>query len=281
MIQKLLLLVTFTLLIPTSVIFANESIHAKITDLVDAQSLKTHKKLLDVLFQYEDDFLDQNGSADLVKIIKVLKDNGLLQIFYKEPEEIKAKFTSKLTPLFIMKAVSDSLNKLGYHYILTHELKKEADTTEWTIIYSSEHAIDPVSLFEELSKYNITVDNIVKKGNLWEYLLDSKEPLLLDTSVLSTGTESKTFNDPRGEYWFRVDTNASVANIKSRSPDLWHPYIICYNADLNIMKMYKRDRSTRSLKFILPNETKYIKLTDMFTSENLKHGIEIQIEGAE
>lgn len=280
MIFRLLLVATLSVALLPS-LFAAGTIEETIADLVDQESQKSHKKLLGVLFQYEDDYMDQNGTIDLIKVIKTLKENGLLQIFYKEPAELKAKFTSTLEPLFMMKAVSDSLNKLGYHYILTHELKRDINTTDWTIIYSSQHVIDPEGLIEEIAKYNITVDSIVNKENLWEYTLDSKEPVLLDTSMLHTDANATTFNDPRGEYWFHVEHNASIARIKSRYPDLWHPYIICYNADLKVMKMYKRDRSTRSLKLLLPKGTKYIKLTDMFTSENLKHGIEIRIEGAD
>lgn len=260
---------------------ANESINAKIAALVDQESLKTHKKLLDILFQYEDEFLDTEGNADVIKIVKVLKENGLLRIFFKDPVRLEAKFISDMYPLFMMKALSDSLSKLGYHYILTNQLVHDLSQTEWTIAYNSEHAIDPLSLAEELEKYHIRIDNIVNKQNLWEYRLKGDQPVLLETHKIVTDQNSTTFNDPRGEYWFQVDQNASTAVIKSNYPDLWHPYIICYNANLNILKIYKRDRSTRSLKLIMPKKTKYLKLTDMFTSDNLKHGIELHIEGAD
>jgi hypothetical protein len=259
---------------------ASEAIEEKIAALVEEKSLKTHRKLLDVLFQYEDEFVDESGNADVIKIVKVLKENGLLRIFYKEPTRIRAKFISDMYPLFMMKALSDSLNKLGYHYLLTNQLTRDANRTEWTIVYNSEHAIDPLMLSEELEKYNIGIDNIVNRKNDWEYLLKTDKPVLLETHKLVSDDNATTYNDPRGEYWFHVDENASKAIIKSRYPDLWHPYIICYNANLNILKIYKRDRSTRSLKLTLPQSTTYLKLTDMFTSDNLKHGIEIHIEGA-
>lgn len=271
----LLLLASFHTLSASS-----EAIEAKIAALVDGDSLKTHRKLLDVLFQYEDEFVDESGQADVIKIVKLLKENGLLRIFYKNPTRIQAKFISDMYPLFMMKALSDSLNKLGYHYLLTNQLVRDTNLTEWTIVYKSEHAIDPLMLAEELEKYNIGIENIINKKNYWEYLLETDKPVLLETHKLVTEANASTYNDPRGEYWFHVDENASKAIIKSRYPDLWHPYIICYNANLNILKIYKRDRSTRSLKLTLPSTTTYLKLTDMFTSDNLKHGIEIHIEGA-
>jgi len=277
MIKRLLLLL---LLVSFQALPASEAIEAKIAALVDAESLKTHRKLLDVLFQYEDEFVDEQGNADVIKIVKVLKENGLLRIFFKDPEPVQAKFVSDMYPLFMMKALSDSLNKLGYHYLLTNQLVRDVNRTEWTIAYKSEHAIDPLMLAEELEKYNIGIDNITNKKNLWEYLLKTEKPVLLETHKLKTDDNTTTFNDPRGEYWFHVDENASKAIIKSRYPDLWHPYIICYNGNLNILKIYKRDRSTRSLKLTMPQNTTYLKLTDMFTSDNLKHGIEIHIEGA-
>ena len=277
MIFRLFLL--FVLLAP---LWAYDSLlKTKIDALVDDQNLKTHKKLLDVLFQYEDEFVDSDGNVDIIKVVKVLKENGLLKIFFDNPVTLKAKFVSDMYPLFLMKAISDSLNKLGYHYILTHELLRDQNRTDWTIIYNSEHAIDPLSLSEELGKYHIRIDTIVNNETLWEYFLTSNDPVLLDTQQLLIDNNMTAFNDPRGEYWFQVEENATQAHIKSQYPDLWYPYIICYNKDLNILKIYKRDRSTRSLKLRLPQATKYLKLTDMFTSENLKHGIEIQIEGAD
>ena len=278
MIKKLL----FPLLLLASfqVLPASEAIETKIAALVDEESLKTHRKLLDVLFQCEDEFVNENGQADVIKIVKVLKENGLLRIFYKDPERIRTKFVSDMYPLFMMKALSDSLNKLGYHYLLTNQLIRDTNRTEWTIAYNSEHAIDPLMLAEELAKYNIGIENITNKNNQWEYQLKTDKPILLETHKLKSDDNATTFNDPRGEYWFHVDENASKAIIKSRYPDLWHPYIICYNANLNILKIYKRDRSTRSLKLTMPQNTTYLKLTDMFTSDNLKHGIEIHIEGA-
>lgn len=274
------LLSTLLLLAFFQALFASDIIEEKIASLVDDESLKTHRKLLDVLFQYEDEFVDENGRADVIKIVKILKENGLLRIFYKDPTRVRAKFISDMYPLFMMKALSDSLNKLGYHYLLTNRLVRETDRTEWTIAYKSEHAIDPLMLAGELEKYNIRIGNIINRQNDWEYLLQTDKPVLLETHRLVSDANETTYNDPRGEYWFHVDENASKAIIKSRYPDLWHPYIICYNDNLNILKIYKRDRSTRSLKLTMPPETTYLKLTDMFTSDNLKHGIKIHIEGA-
>ncbi len=261
---------------------ASEILDETINNLVDPASLTTHKKLLGVLFQYEDEFVFPDGHVDVIKVISVLKENGLIKLFYRQPEAILTTFSSEMNPLFMMKALSDALTKLGYHYILTHELVRDTNQTHWTVGYKSQHAIDPITLGTELLKYNITFDSVLVDETNWHYRLSSKEPILLDTSKVSTGLEEMTpLNDPRGEYWIQVEQPAAVAIIKSQYPDLWHPYIICYNPNLEILKMYKRDRSTKSIKLLLPKETKYIRLTDMFTSENLKHGIEIRIEGAE
>ena len=280
--KSLVLRISLLFLLTLNFLHASEALEETIEKLVEPSSLVTHKKLLGVLFQYDDEFTLPNGRIDIIKVVGTLKENGLIKLFHRTPTSIHTTFSSEMNPLFMMKALSDTLTKLGYHYILTHELAHDHNVTHWTVAYKSQHAIDPISLATELNKYNITVDSLDIDDTKWHYRLSSQEPVLLDIAPIPSGLEDMTpLNDPRGEYWIQVESNASVAFIKSHYPDLWHPYIICYNSNLEILKMYKRDRATKSIKLLLPEGTKYIKLTDMFTSENLKHGIGIRIEGAE
>jgi len=191
-------------------ISADGTVNEKISALVDPQNRTTHKKLLDILFQDEDKFLKENGKIDIIKIIRILKENGLLKIFHKEPVNLKAEFEFELNSIFIMKIISDTLNKLGYHYILTSELEKIENFTKWTIEYSSEHVIDPVALSEELLKYNINIETIVKSENFWKYELSANSPSLFESVKISSEDNSTEYTDPRGEFWFNVEDNATL-----------------------------------------------------------------------
>lgn len=263
-------------------LFADENINNKASALMESQNRITHKKLIDVLFQKSELFYNDDEKIDIIKIIKVLKENGLLKIFYNEPVKLKASFNFNSNHIFTIKIISDILNKLGYQYILSKTLKRDKNGVEWVIEYESQHAIDPVSFSQELAKYNVFIIDISRKENFWKYELDAKTPIYVDAIKIDDEVEPAKYNNTRGEFWFYLENYSSSAiHIKSSHPNTWYPYIICYNNKLEILKVYKREEITKSLKLALPDGTKYIKLNDIFTPENLKHGIEIKIEGIE
>jgi len=261
----------------------NEELEKRVNKLVPQESIKVHKKLLDILFKEDQKYLNKNNEVDIVKIIKVLKENGLLKLFYKQPTQLKARFVSTISGPFLIKAISDSLSKLGYQYILTDELIKNGSKINWDIVYTSEHAIDPVELYLQMKKYHIDILDISTNNNQWNFVLeeDLDELYLFGSNKIYISELPKKFMSINGEFWFYLaDSNALLAFIDSIYPDFWYPNVVFYDKNLKIKKLYKSQKPIRKIKLFLPKGTKYIKVTDSLMPQNLKHGINIRIEDA-
>ena len=92
--------------------------------------------------------------------------------------------------------------------------------------------------------------------------------------------EARRLINPSGEYWVRLREEGRYLEVRTLSPGYWYPDVVFYDRYLNILKIYRKDRSTRGVRLTIPEDTRYIKVTDRFTVENLKHGIRIGLEGS-
>ena len=258
----------------------NVLLQSTVKKLMPAKSYLTHKKLINIIFHNEEGFFDQNGEIKIMNVIKTLKENGLLKIFYKTPQKMKITFiTNTISSIFLLKTISDSLNKLGYQYTFTDELKKEQSKTTWKITYLSEHVIDPVTLYEEISRYGIEINDVLVNNTSWTYYIKASHLKLPNAKEIDSTTKEQVYLNIKGKFWFYLkDNNTTFAFISSIYPDFWYPYVVCYDNNLTIKKIYKRNKPTRDLKLFIPKNSKYIKISDMAAPQNLKHGIRIKVE---
>ena len=250
----------------------------KIRMLVDPESYQRHSKLLELIFKERERFYTENG-PDILLIVETLKENGLLRIFHKTPRELTATFETRINPLFLIKALQDSLNDLGFNYYLTSAFEKSGERFLWRLSYKSQYAIDPVVLAGQLDRYGIRFYDISRDGDDWYYHLSAPEPELSGSEPLDS-REARRLINPSGEYWVRLREEGRYLEVRTLSPGYWYPDVVFYDRYLNILKIYRKDRSTRGVRLTIPEDTRYIKVTDRFTVENLKHGIRIGLEGS-
>lgn len=255
----------------------------KVRSLVDPQSYVQHQRLIEVIFRNRGEFYIDENRLDVVKIVTALKENGLLDIFYRgEPKELKASFRTVTSPNFFIKAIKDSLNDLGYNFTIISSVKKEELFFEWSISYTSDHAIDPALLHRRVSNYGISIDDISKKGDDWFYNLSTVELTLPEASLLDTNsTEPLMLLVPSGEYWAEIPENANRVSARRRTGAIWFPYVAFYDQDFKIITVVAYKDAKRTVAFKKPDNAKYIKITDNYTTENLKHGILLWAEGRE
>ena len=96
----------------------------KIKDLIGANAYARHVKFIKIIFANEDDFYT-NDRVDVANVIKMLKDNGLLDLFFKKPQEMHLTFHSSGYPLFFVKIMSDTLQSMGYYRFSTDRSKQD------------------------------------------------------------------------------------------------------------------------------------------------------------
>ncbi|GHV58675.1 hypothetical protein FACS1894103_0580 [Campylobacterota bacterium] len=257
-----------------------DAVNDKVRSLVDPQSYVVHQKLIDIIFKDRAEFFVDADHADSVKIATALKDNGLLDIFYKNaPRNLSATFRTVRSPLFMLKAVSDCLSELGYNFTLTSNMRMDQFLFEWTLSYKSDHAIDPALLSKRLMAYGIAIDDISKKGDEWVFSISASEPHLSEATVLNHTQEEPLFlQNPLGEYWIRLPETAKSVVARKKTGSSWVVYTAFYDKDLNILRTRTTKNSVRLFNATVPNSAVYMKITDNDVASNLRHGINLWIE---
>jgi hypothetical protein len=134
--------------------------------------------------------------------------------------------------------------------------------------------IDPVTLSSQIYKSGLIIKDIVKNSqNSWHFDIDSFYAKISCTKVVDSGEELK-IDKPLKDIFIKV-LNSNEVIIKSDRKDSWYPYIVLYTRDLQIIDIKKLDKIHKDLIIELPNNTSYIKISDLYTLSNIKRGLTI------
>jgi hypothetical protein len=256
-----------------------DAINDKVRALVDPQSYIVHQKLIEIIFKNRKEFLSEPNRADSVKVASTLKDNGLLDIFYKDgPRNLSATFRSAKSPLFFLKAIGDSLSDLGYNFTRISAMRSDSLFFEWTISYRSDHAIDPAQLAKRLAAFRIKIEDISKQGDNWLYSLATNNPALPEAASLEithTAEEPLLAQNPSGEYWIKLPSSAVASRIgmRKKTGGLWVVYAVFYDNDLQPIQTAASANAVRSFLSPLPENAAYLKITDNDVAATLQHGL--------
>jgi hypothetical protein len=235
----------------------------KIENLIGQRKFQTYNKLLARMFP--------GDNYSIYYIVRRLKNNGLLALFFRTPRLIQTKFVFHGgEDVLNTKVLNDTLFSLGYYYFYPKEIQKKGDKFSLDIEFKSEHYIDPVSFINEIKSRGCKTLDVSRKNG--EYVYDLKCPqIYIKESKLLTSDE-QSYTDNLGVYWIR-NTDFSKISISADKHDYWHPSIWFYDANLNLINNYKKNRPTNNLTIKIPSECMYIKITDMYSGENFKRGI--------
>ncbi len=251
----------------------------KVKNLVDKESYLIHQKLIDIIFKNKSKFYKSTGEIDVVKVAKYLKDSGLLKLFFEAPATLNITFNTNQNPIFFMKLITNSLNAMGYYFFITKEAKREGNVFSWSISLTTEYAIDPTIFARELGKRNCKILDIIKNSkDSWEYIIDISKAKVLEAKEVRVDEFielGKSIND----YWLKVE-NGEILKIVSRKNNSWYPYVAFYDKNLNLVSIYKEDSKViKSINIKVPENCLYIKISDIFTLNNIKNGFSVYLKG--
>ncbi len=248
----------------------------KIKDLIGTNAYARHVEFIKIIFANEDDFYT-NERVDVANVIKTLKDNGLLDLFFKKPQEMHLTFQSSGYPLFFVKIMSDTLQSMGYYRFITDQSKQDESGFFWTIRLTGEYAIDPVLLKNALMKRGCDIVDIDRhsKSN-WSYHIDMKNAYLMLEEL--EPYKERELKKSLYEHWLNVKSSKSLV-LWSLKGNNWYPYVSIYDKELHLLKVYKRDRKTRKITLELPQDTAYVKIADLYSLKNIKDGLRAQTQG--
>jgi hypothetical protein len=94
------------------------------------------------------------------------------------------------------------------------------------------------------------------------------EPITLDKEI--------KLKKPLSAYWLDVE-NAKKIRLMSPAGNQWFPYIVFYDKNLRIIENYTKEIKSYNVKLKIPRDSKYIKISDIYTLENLKRGLNVYV----
>lgn len=248
----------------------------KVESFIGKNEYEVQKNLILILFKSENLFLKHDGTVDDLKVLKQLKSSGLLKLFYKSPQDLVLSFYTKENPVIFMRVINEVLSSMGYNYFLTKSVIRNNSGFSWEINLSTEHLVDPIYFADNLTSSGCYIDKIDKKSsNEWFYSINT-ENIEIDTSSLEPDTTVE-LKKPIKPYWINVEGTKSIS-FRSHTADKWHPSIVFFDKQLQIVKDYRNDSVANTLKIIIPESAKYVKINDIYTLDNIKRGLSVYLK---
>ncbi len=247
---------------------AQDLLMQKIQNLVNPRTFAKDKAFIETIFSPKSAYYKEDGRVDSIKVIKTLKDNGVLNLFFKTPREMNISFKTQGTPLLFIKIMSDTLQNVGYYKYMTKESNFDDSGFVWKINLTSEYAADPLILAQELEKNNCKIVDVVRENESdWSYVIDMQKAKL-DVAALEGGVE---FNLKRSLYAYWLDVSKiGTLDIVSSIRNEWYPYIAFYDKSLKLLNVIKIDTKKTNITLELDPEAYYIKISDIYTLKNIK-----------
>ena len=267
----LILLVNITLL------QASTPLIEKVKSFLDEDVYNVNRSFINIIFANEKEFIEDKN-IDSVKVISTLKENGLLQLFFKEPKKLKISFKTNGNALFFTKIMNDTLRSMGYYRYITVDSKIESSNFLWIVSMESEYITDPILLQNALKKHGCKIVDIQRESDVnWAYDIDMSQAHLKSQEL----HENEILKLKRGqnrEWWLKIDTIKKL-KITSLPGNSWYPNLAFFSEKMRLLKVYRRDKKTWQIAVRLPQESYYIKVGDIYTLKNLKNGVKIEAMG--
>jgi len=260
----------------TVVIEEENLLTSKIKSFVDLDVYDKNSEFIKIIFSPESDFYE-NERVNAVKVVSTLKDNGLLKLFFKKPQELNLHFKTSGSSVFFVKLMSDTLRNIGYYRYVTTASNLNPSEFTWSISLTSEYATDPVILQRELAKRGCKIIDIHRNlSNDWTYVVDMQGGFL-NVATLKNGKEVKLKRSLYA-HWLN---SSKIKNLRIRSSvrNNWYPYIAYYDKSLHLLKVIKRDEKYRDINLKIPKCAKYIKISDRYTLKNIKDNLTLSPTG--
>ena len=255
----------------------DDPLTAKIKSFLDQQTYESNRKFIQLIFDPRESFY-LNERVDSVKVIETLKENGLLKLFFNKPREFKLNFKTSGSPLFFVKIMGDALRNIGYYRYVTRASNLDISEFTWNIVLNSEYATDPLVLQNVLSKSGCAIIDIERNSaQEWTYTVDISRGFL--NIELLEDMQETTLKRSLYAYWLDV-SKIRTLKIRSSRRNHWYPSIVFYDASLHLLEVIKKEYVHRKITLMIPQNAKYMKISDLYTLKNLKDELTLLPRGS-
>jgi len=255
---------------------SNANINDKVKQLIGETDYAVHESLIQFLFQDRDKYYDFSGKLSYKKLIETLEKNDLINLELDGKTTLNYRFIFNYNPKKSLNLLKDILKSQGHFNYKTLNIQREGDNLLWDFEIETIAAINPLLLSENLVKHFCKIEDMKKEGNNWTIEIDTfTSDVYKPFDFISN--EEMIFNKPLKEYFLKI-SNADIVKIYSFRGNSWRPNVVFYDDELSVLKIYKKDNFTRFLRLKVPQNTKYIKIDDLYSLANMKKGIKVTKE---
>ena len=277
MVRAFLLSLFFVTLAFSAPSQGEDPLTAKIKSFLSAKTYRDNRAFINVIFEPKSAYY-KNGRVDALEVVETLKENGLLHLYFKTPQEFQLNFKTSGYPIFFVKIMGDTLRNIGYYRYVTTSSNLDASEFTWSINLKSEYITDPLALEDELHKSRCKIIDIERNSlKEWTYVIDVSKAKL-QVPLLKAGKKLKLKRSLYAQ-WFNV-SKVNKLKIKSSRANSWHPYIAYYDNSLHLIKIIKKDKVIYSFASHIPKNATYVKISDLYTLKNVHSALEISASGA-
>jgi len=249
----------------------------KIKSFLNEKTYEDNKGFINVIFDPKSAFYE-NDRVDAVKVVQTLKENGLLKLFFKKPQEFRLNFKTSGSPIFFVKIMSDTLRSIGYYRYVTTASTLDSSEFTWSINLTSEYATDPLVLQKQLQKSACDIIDIERNNSKeWSYVIDISNAKL-NVRTLEDG-EKVTLKRSLYAHWLNISKIRRL-KIQSTRHNRWYPYIAYYDSSLHLVKIIKREKIYKEILLNIPKNATYIKISDLYTLKNVRDALVLLPQGA-
>lgn len=264
-------------LLNSSTLMQDDPVTAKIKSFLDPKTYNDNEDFIKVIFDPKSVYYTKDR-VDAVKVVQTLKENGLLKLFFKSPQEFTLHFKTNGSPIFFVKIMDDVLRSIGYYRYVTSGAHLNEAEFSWSINLTSEYMTDPMILQTALNKSGCEIIDINKESTTeWSYVIDIGHGELNVASLKS----GKKIELKRSLYahWFDISKIRGL-NIRSSRRNRWYPDISYYDSSLHLLKLLTRDKVYKKISLAMPKNAKYIKISDLYTLKNIRDGLTLSPLGS-
>lgn len=251
------------------------SFYKEIENVVGKNTYIANKKIIKTLFKQQQQFY-KNGHIDYIKVLSVLKNNNLLNVKISRSTAINLSFaTRQRHPVAFIKLIKSTLNELGYSRIDIQKVIQDKSGFMYKVVVYSDSAPDPMMIVENFAKKSASIVK-VKRFSIsnWRYFVDISHLDLVEDNV--PYRKKVRLPKPLEPYWIDV-SNVKVVVINSSKSNRWYPKIVFYDSFLNIVNNFSKDIKSYNIRLEVPRNASYMKVSDLYTLDNISRGLTIYL----
>ncbi len=251
------------------------SFYKEIENIVGKNTYIANKRIIKTFFKNPKEFY-RNGHIDYPRILRVLKNNHLLNVQISRSTEITLSFATRQNhPVAFIKLVKSTLNELGYSRIDVQKIIRDQSGFMYKVAVYAASAPDPIMIAESFAKKNAEIVKIKRFSiSNWRYFVDVSHINLVPEEL--PYKKKVHLSKPLEPYWINV-SNTKVVVLNSSKLNYWHPKIVFYDQYLNIVDNFSKDIKSYNVRLKVPRDARYMKVSDLYTLDNLRRGLTIYL----